>query len=397
MTAWPIRSDEPRRLWVESAPLMEMGGESADLKGLESLLVQNSHVVVAVKSSDDDSLDYRAIAVPLDGGGYQIGAVPIDDIAAATNALIRWLVVGGAIVAAGGGLVTWWMVRRELRPVDEMVDTASAIAGGDLDRSVPDPDPTTELGRLGSALNDMLTQLDDAFAHERASQEKLNQFVADASHELRTPLAALQGYADLYRNGALEDPEDLDQAMGRIRKESGRMRRLVDDLLLLARLDRGETLDQSRVNFASVVRDAIADSLAIEPDRPVTYDGPNTVHVIGDDHRLAQVITNLLANARTHTPAGSPVRVTITPRPNAVEVAVADFGPGIPEEHLGLLFDRFHRGDESRARATGGAGLGLAIVAAIVAAHDGTVTAANDPGRGATFTVSLPTVESTTP
>lgn len=345
---------------------------------------------IATIDSEDGSLDYRAIAIPTDSGDFHVWAVPIDDIDAATARLIRWLIGGGAVVATVGAVATWWIVRRDLRPVDTMVDTAAAIAAGDLTRRVPDQNPSTELGRLGVALNEMLARLDDAFNHERASQEKLNQFVADASHELRTPLAALQGYAELYRKNALADPADLDNAMHRIRKESGRMQRLVDDLLLLARLDRGQSMDSGTVDVVPVVLDAIADSQAIEPDRVVTYDGPSTASVRGDEHRLAQVVANLLANARSHTPKATPVSVTVTRSDEAVAIEVADSGPGIPEDHPDQLFDRFHRGDPSRARQTGGAGLGLAIVAAIVEAHDGTVTAANRPDRGARFTINLP-------
>jgi len=345
---------------------------------------------IATIASEDGAIDFRAIAVPMVDGGFRIGAIPIDDIDAATDELIQLLTVGAVVVAVVGGLVTWWIVRRALRPVDTMVNTAAAIADGDLTRRVPQQDPSTELGRLGGALNDMLAQLDDAFAHERASQDKLNQFVADASHELRTPLAALAGYADLYRKGALSDTDDLDNAMTRIRKESGRMQRLVDDLLLLARLDRGQALEDVPIDLAAIISDAIADSHAIEPDRPVTYDGPSPLALRGDEHRLAQVITNLLANARAHTPPRTPVRVTTSRIGSSVEIDVIDDGPGIADDQLGQLFDRFHRGDASQARQTAGAGLGLAIVAAIVEAHGGTVSAANREDHGAAITIILP-------
>lgn len=348
-------------------------------------------------SSADGLVAYRALAVDVATGEIAVVAVPVDGIGEATDDLVWLLVSGGALVAVVGAAATWWVVRRGLRPVDDMVDTAAAIAAGDLTRRVPEEDPTTELGRLGGALNDMLTQLDDAFERQRTSQDQLNQFVADASHELRTPLAALQGYADLYRQGALEDRAELDSAMERIRKESGRMRRLVEDLLLLARLDRGQPLEVSGVNIASIVSDAIADSRAIEPDRAVTYEGPRRLYVEGDAHRLAQVFANLLANARDHTPAGTPVRITATEQRATTTITVTDFGPGIPDDHLQHVFDRFNRGDPSPTRQRGGAGLGLAIVAAIVDAHDGTIEAANAPGRGASFTITLPVAATHTP
>ncbi len=341
----------------------------------------------------DGSLDYRAILMPADDGGLRVGAVPIDDIDAAVDRLVGWLVAGGVGVAALGALVTWLMVRASLRPVEGMVDTATAIAAGDLTRRIPERDPSTELGRLGAAFNDMVAQLEGAIGEERAAQDRLNQFVADASHELRTPLATLQGYAELYRKGALGDPEELANAMGRIRKESGRMQRLVDDLLLLARLDRGNSLETAPVDIAAVLRDAIADGHAIEPGRLVSFDGPRQVMVVGDEQRLTQVVANLLANTRAHTPAGTAVDVSVRRDNGRVIVDVVDDGPGIPEGDLGKLFDRFHRADPSRVRRTGGSGLGLAIVAAIVEAHHGEVRVVNEPGRGARFTVSLPDPE----
>ncbi len=338
----------------------------------------------------DGSLEYRAVVIPAADGGFQVGAVPIDEIDAAVARLVRWLVAGGIGAAALGALVTWLLVRSSLSPVEGMVETAATIAGGDLTRRIPVRDPSSELGRLGTAFNDMVAQLEAAIEEERAAQERLNQFVADASHELRTPLATLQGYAELYRKGALDNPAELANAMGRIRKESGRMQRLVDDLLLLARLDRGNTLETAAVDIASILRDAIADSNAIEPGRSVTFKGPIQLEVVGDEQRLTQVAANLLANTRAHTPADAAVDVIVSRNDGRVLIDVVDDGPGIPEGDLDKLFDRFHRADPSRARRTGGSGLGLAIVAAIVEAYPGTVRAGNEPGRGARFTVSLP-------
>jgi len=286
------------------------------------------------------------------------------------------------------------LVRRGLEPVDEMVDTATAIAGGDLSRRVPEAAPTTELGQLGTALNEMLGQIETAFEHEAEAQDRLKAFVADASHELRTPIAAVQGYAELYRQGALDDDEKLDNAMRRVGHDAARMQRLVTDLLLLARLDRGESIERRPVRISALVQDAATDSAAIDPDRPISVEGDEGLKVMGDDHQLAQVIANLLANARAHTSPGTPVAIKYRNDGGKVVVDVIDNGPGIPAGAERKLFDRFYRVDPSRARRSGGSGLGLAIVAAIVADHGGSVEAASEPGHGARFTVRLPLAES---
>ena len=218
----------------------------------------------------------------------------------------------------------------------------------------------------------------------------MKQFIADASHELRTPITSVKGYAELYRAGGLPDEESLTNAMTRIEKEAGRMGGLVEDLLLLARLDRENSMEHAPVDLRLLVDDAVADFEALEPDRPVHVDAVDTAFVNGDEGRLTQVIANLLGNARTHTPAGSPVDVSLALDNGHVVLHVTDDGSGIPEDELERVFDRFHRVDGSRARKSGGSGLGLSIVAAIVAAHSGDVAAENIEGRGARFTVTLP-------
>ncbi|MGA9598219.1 MAG: ATP-binding protein, partial [Acidimicrobiia bacterium] len=273
------------------------------------------------------------------------------------------------------------------------VETATAIGGGDLSRRVPAAKPKTELGHLGLALNEMMTQIEDAFAHEAEAQERLKTFVADASHELRTPIAAIQGYAELYRKGALEEEGALNNAMRRVTSDAARMHRLVSDLLLLARLDRGQVSEPRSINVANVIHDAVTDFGAIDPERDIVVEGSlDSAKVLGDYHQLAQVFSNLLANARMHTPAGTPVTIRMRHDAAAVVVDVIDDGPGLPEDVTAKVFDRFYRIDTSRARKSGGSGLGLAIVAAIVAEHGGTVEAGNEPGRGARFTVRLPVV-----
>ena len=347
---------------------------------------------IATIPSEDGTLNYRAFGWVNDEGEIGVLAVPIGEVDAAVDGIVRTFLLTAAVVALLGGIATWWAVRRELRPVDQMVDTAIAIAGGDLTQRVQDVDSSTELGRLGTALNEMLVQIEDAITQEKAAKERLTNFIADASHELRTPIAAVLGYSELYRNGALLEKKDIDNAMRRIGTETSRMERLVADLLLLARLDQPQAMVPVPVNLAAVVRDAVTDSQAIDPDHPITVIGSDSVRVIGDEQRLTQVVANLLANARVHTPKGTQVTVTLREEDSRVILDVVDDGPGLPEKDADKLFERFYRIDSSRSRSSGGAGLGLAIVAAIVAAHDGTIEAANQEGHGARVTLTLPAV-----
>ncbi|MCH8911562.1 MAG: HAMP domain-containing histidine kinase [Chloroflexi bacterium] len=346
---------------------------------------------IATIPSEDGTLNYRAFGWVNDEGEIGVLAVPIGEVDAAVDGIVRTFLLTAAVVALLGGIATWWAVRRELRPVDQMVDTAIAIAGGDLTKRVHDVDSSTELGRLGTALNEMLVQIEDAITQEQAAKERLTNFIADASHELRTPIAAVLGYSELYRNGALLEKKDIDNAMRRIGTETSRMERLVADLLLLARLDQPRAMVPVPVNLAAVVRDAVTDSQAIDPDYPITVIGSDSVRVIGDEQRLTQVVANLLANARVHTPKGTQVTVTLREEDSRVILDVVDDGPGLPEKDADKLFERFYRIDSSRSRSSGGAGLGLAIVAAIVAAHGGTIEAANQEGHGARVTLTLPT------
>jgi two-component system OmpR family sensor kinase len=274
--------------------------------------------------------------------------------------------------------------------VDQMIDTATAIAGGDLTLRVEVADSSVELARLGSALNEMLVQIEDAITEEQNAKARLTDFVADASHELRTPIAAVLGYSELYRQGALVEGSDIDNAMRRIGSETSRMERLVADLLLLARLDRVDALEPSPVNLSDVVRDAATNSEAIDPEHPVAIISDDVVRVMGDEQRLTQVVANLLANARAHTPDGSAVTISLRNQDDNVIMDVVDDGPGLPSEDAEKLFERFYRIDSSRSRETGGAGLGLAIVAAIVSAHNGSIEAANQEDHGARVTVTLP-------
>lgn len=311
--------------------------------------------------------------------------------------LIEVLVSLGVLLLIG--VVGRWLVHLGLRPLEKIGDTAGAIAAGDLSQRVEREDPGTEVGRLGLALNTMMGQIETAFGVQRASEERLRRFVADASHELRTPLTSIRGYAELFRRGAWARPDDLRNAMRRIEEESIRMGGLVEDMLLLARLDQHRPLESTEVDLAAIAADAVADASAAEPDRPISLDALGPVPVLGDQARLRQVAANLLANARDHTPPGTPVLVSarLEGAPGVAGVAVlevTDRGPGLAPEAAARVFERFYRVDTSRSRgsmgAGAGSGLGLSIVAAVAEAHGGYVALQSVPGEGATFRVELP-------
>ena len=345
--------------------------------------------VVSVPSTDG-TLRYRMLVQRINGDQIAVSAAPLTAVDNTIARLVRIVFLVGVLALVTATVACWWLIRIGLRPVDRMVDTAAAIAAGDLGRRVPDANPRTELGQLGGALNEMLVQIEGALDARAASESRLRRFVADAAHELRTPLTSLRGYAELYRQGALPDEAGVANAMGRIESEGARMSRLVDDLLLLARLDQQRGLEPKPVDLVDLAREAIADFGAVDPNRPITADLVPAAIVAGDRTRLRQILDNLLANARTHTPPGTPVHVSVTRHPDRVEVPVADDGPGIPPEAQARVFERFWRADPARARSRGGTGLGLAIVASLVEAHGGTVAVANRPTGGAVFTVRLP-------
>jgi two-component system OmpR family sensor kinase len=333
-----------------------------------------------------------------------------------------------AVVLVALAIVGIAIVRTSLRPLTDIELTAGAIAAGDLSQRVPDRDPRTEVGRLGRSLNAMLAQVEAAFharekseASARRSEEKMRQFVADASHELRTPLTAIRGYAEYYRqrggagngahhaapansepvqaeSGRLTEP-DIDRIMQRVEQESARMGVLVEDMLLLARLDQQRPIERRPVDLLTLAADAVQDARMIAPRRKIelTVGRGAAFLVLGDEARLRQVITNLMSNALSHTPDGTPIDVRIlTHGPDgrlpvpSVTIEVDDHGPGLSKEQAERVFERFYRADQARGRKTGGAGLGLAIVAALVDAHDGAVGVDTAPGSGATFWITLP-------
>jgi two-component system OmpR family sensor kinase len=309
--------------------------------------------------------------------------------------LVELAVTAGALVfALAGG---WWLVRFGLRPLEEVERTADSIAAGNLDQRVPGADQPTEVGRLARALNVMLERIQAAFsarvaseARLRENEQHLRQFVADASHELRTPIAAVSAYAELFERGAANNEADLPRVMAGIRTETARMDRLVNDLLTLARLDEGVAMEQDPVELVSLASEAVRTAIAVGPEWPVTFSAPHPVEVTGDNDRLRQVVDNLLANVRAHTPPGTAATVRVDQVGGEAEVIVRDDGPGLPPDEARRVFERFYRADAARARTHGGSGLGLSIVAAIVAAHGGTVSASSAPGEGLTVTVRLP-------
>jgi two-component system OmpR family sensor kinase len=341
--------------------------------------------------SAGSSLRYRAIAYPLaEGQGTLVVALPLSDVDAT---LRRLLLVEGLVTAAVLGAVAavaLWLVRIGMRPLTHMERAAGEIAAGDLSRRVEPADERTEVGRLGRALNSMLERIESAFAERRASEARLRRFIADASHELRTPLTSIRGYAELFRRGADARPKDLEKSMRRIEEESVRMGNLVDEMLLLARLDQGRPLDRGPVDLAAIATDAVEDARAVQPERPIDLERPDSAVLQGDEARLRQVAANLLGNALEHTSADTPVHVRVLMNGDEATLEVADEGPGMARGHVEKIFDRFFRVDPARARDNGGSGLGLSIVVAIVQAHGGRVTVDTAPGAGARFTVTLP-------
>jgi two-component system OmpR family sensor kinase len=328
-------------------------------------------------------------------------AAPLDDVDSTVRRLTLLELGIGAGVLVVFALLGYGAVRSSLRPLVQVEETAEAIAGGDLSRRVPESDPGTEVGRLSRSLNAMLAQIEQSFLAQqssesaaRLSEERMRRFVADASHELRTPLTSIRGFAELYRQGAVSDTEELDRVMRRVEDEAARMGLLVDDLLLLARLDQQRPLVREPVDLLVLAGDAAHDASTVDPDRDVTVQvvGDDAPIVLGDDARLRQVIGNLVTNALTHTPAGTPVTLRVgADRPTAMAaVEVVDKGAGLSPEQSARIFERFYRADSSRSRSHGGSGLGLSIVAALVAAHGGRVEVDTAPGQGATFRVLLP-------
>lgn len=341
-------------------------------------------------AADGSGRRFRVYVRPLLANLYIVVATPLDTVEQTVRNLMFVIGATGLTVLAGVVGVTWLTIRRGLQPIDDMIGTAGLIARGDLSQRIEHVDTTTEVGQLGQALNDMLGRIESSFAAQEASERRLRQFVADASHELRTPLTSIRGYAELFRSGAASDPEGLARVMARIESEGARMGSLIEDLLLLARLDQGRPLRSEPVDLVALTRDALSDMHAVDPERPLVFEHPDEAIVHGDADRLRQAIDNLLTNARIHTDSGTPVRVTIEREASDVRLSVADEGPGMSAEDASRVFDRFYRVDTARSRASGGTGLGLSIVASIVRAHGGKVSLDTELGRGTTVTMLFP-------
>ena len=431
------------------------GGTSTAKPQLSVALVRaagahHGQAFATVGSAAGGSLGYRVLAwQPRSGGNGQPGsgsaqgaytvvvAIPLTDVSGTLQQLLLIEILVSVGVLLGLAALAWWMVRREMRPLEDMAVTAGAIAAGDLSERVERADTTTEVGRLGLALNAMLAQIEQAFARRQASEDTLRRFLAQASHELRTPLASIRGYSELFRRGAKDRPEDLELAMRRIEQEAARMGVLVEELLLLARLDEGRPLEKAPVDLARVAADAVADARITDSGRAMGCEAPGPVVVIGDDARLRQVATNLVTNAVRH--AGPNARVWVGARVAGdwAELEVRDDGAGMPAEVAERVFEPFYAGAEAGAAdpgtgsgpgeaggmadetpgevapvaargdrlADGGlapdraagpglpkntTGLGLAIALSIARAHGGSIDLETSPGEGTRFVVRLP-------
>jgi two-component system, OmpR family, sensor kinase len=341
---------------------------------------------------------YSACAPGRNASGFVV--VVAQPLSAIDGTLGRLLDVELAVTAAALAaalLIGWWLVRIGLRPLRAVEATAAAIAAGEMDQRVPGAEANTEVGRLARALNVMLGRIQSAFgqrdateAELRESEGRMRQFVADASHELRTPLAAISAYAELFERGASRRADDLERVMTGIATEAGRMGHLVEDLLLLARLDEGRPLERRPVELVALAGEAAQTARTVAPGWPVMLAARQPVEVTGDGPRLRQVLDNLLSNVRDHTPAGTTTELAIAREGDVAVITCSDDGPGLDADSARRAFERFFRADPSRSRQHGGAGLGLSIVESIVRAHGGTVAAEARPGGGVTFRVRLP-------
>jgi two-component system OmpR family sensor kinase len=352
-----------------------------------------------VRSVDKSGVQWRAVSVRGPMGRLVTVAYDLSDVQHTVRSLV-WLQLGiGTAVLLVLGVAGYLVVHRSLQPLTEVEQIAAAIAAGQLDRRVPERDSRTEVGRLSLALNGMLAQIQQAVASSessaekaRTSEDRMRRFITDASHELRTPLTTIRGFAELYRQGAARDMEML---MSRIESESRRMGLLVDDLLLLARMDAQRPIERHRVDLLALASDAVHDAQAIAPKRKITmevFDGPGTPEVLGDEARLRQVLGNLVTNAVQHTPETADITVRVGTDGDDAVLEVVDQGPGMSQQDAMRIFERFYRTDSSRARISGGTGLGLSIVDSLVYAHGGTVTVTTAPGQGCRFHVSLPRI-----
>lgn len=360
---------------------------------------QASQSVEPFTVSSANGTKWRMVARPatLNGqDGTFFAAMPLTDSESTLSFFLVRFGTLALLLIALMVLIGYFAVGRAFRPLREVEAVAYAFGQGDTSRRVVDVVPGTEVGRLGGSVNDMLDEIESTLAAREASEQRMRRFIGDASHELRTPLSTLRGYAELYRMGAVTDPEQVTGTFKRIEDESTRMQALVEDLVRLARLDESRPLRLGSVDLLVLALDAEHDATALAPERPVRACGldgashPGSALVTGDEQQLRQVVTNLMTNAIRYTPDGSAIEVAVGTRGDHAVLRVIDHGPGVPTELAERIFERFFRADHSRSRLSGGTGLGLAIVAAIVAAHNGTARVIETPGGGATFEVWLP-------
>ena len=389
-----------------AAPVGVAVGRENDSTALSTASVQRLEAVPADGHGHTVTVAgkrYRVMAQDTSSGDPVIVGQRTDEIDNTVESMLTWFALLTLLGVGVAGILGTLLVRRQMRPLYAVAETAREVstqelASGDtaIETRVPDEltDDRTEVGQVGAALNTLLAHVDDALSARHRSEQQVRQFVADASHELRTPLATIHGYAELSRRQLTgSGPDDADallQALGKVETEADRMGDLVADLLLLARLDSGRPLATQDVDLTRLLLEAVADARVLSPDHKWQLALPDEpVSVVGDDARLHQVVTNLLSNARSHTPAGTTVTVSVASGDDQVRIDVHDDGPGLPPDLVGEAFDRFTRGDSSRTRASGGAGLGLSLVSAIAQAHGGTASVTSQPGD-TTFTVALP-------
>jgi two-component system OmpR family sensor kinase len=393
-------------LFSPGLPPYPFGGDKTSHPAISNISAAEARVrqQVPYQVSGTDGHSWRVVALSVVDSDERTAVVVIGLPLAPVDSVMEHavlVVVGvGLLTLVLAFLIATWSISRSFRPLARVEKTAAAIAAGNLSRRVEIENPSTEVGRLGSSLNAMLAHIEAAFAARMASEERMRRFAADASHELRTPLVTIRGFSELYRHGALSTPEDVATAMGRIESEAKRMGTMVEDLLLLARIDEQRPLARKPVDLLLLAHDAVVDTQASDRNRTISLTGldggPATAApVLGDEAKLRQVVGNLVGNALRYTPAGTPIELAVGVRmaqdgARHSLMEVRDHGPGVPEEEAARIFERFYRADTSRTRETGGSGLGLAIVAAIVGSHSGTVRVEKTDGGGATLVVNLP-------
>ena len=339
--------------------------------------------------------DFRVITRVLPSAmGSVVVAQSLGDFDRTTHRIARVFLFIGFFVLLLIGFAARQVIKLSMKPLEAVEITAEKIAAGDLSARLENFEPDTEVGRLSTSLNTMLGVIEESFAVRTESEDKLRRFVADASHELRTPLTAIRGFAELHRQGAVPEGEKTKELIGRIEKESVRMGALVEDLLLLARLDQSRQMEFRPVDLVHVIEETVASATAAGPLHPITVEMPAELYTLGDSDRIYQVFTNLLANARVHTPDGTAITVIARAEDDGVYVSVADNGPGLSEMDQKRIFERFFRADPSRQRnGSEGSGLGLSIVDAVMAAHGGKVGVTSKPGQGTAFTLFFPTAK----